>query len=376
MIKRSSFLTFLCLFFLCTQIAEASKKDIEIVTATGRAAIISGEHIDDTRARALEDALYSAALLGGAEIDGFSSVQAGTQLDDHFVVRPSSKIVDYDVVDEQIDDLHYTVTIEAAVGELKKVDCQNRLLNNVTMFAPMFRVDETIPAWLSQQPAGLIKDLYEQLKRKSNFELVNRSDLRLDPKELTRDQNFSYKALTSGAIRVADGDFAVSTTITLKRVAKNTSFQQEHFAEVTIESTIFVDSDYRLTQMINHQLQVPIRKILPTRFMSDLASPNQAKIRQELSRIMSEHAAELSSAIVCTPLSATMVSKEDGMHIPIGSRQGLQENRLAFVSNKAVPWTVLRVVKTNTNSAVLKPLNRQRSPAQLSGQRVLFLEFN
>ena len=41
--------------------------------------------------------MYSAALLGGAEIDGFSSIQAGTQLDDHFVVRPSSKIVDYDI---------------------------------------------------------------------------------------------------------------------------------------------------------------------------------------------------------------------------------------------------------------------------------------
>ena len=195
MIKASPFLLFLNLFFFCLPIANAGEEKLQIVMSTGRAAIISNEHIDETRARALEDALYSAALLGGAEIDGFSSVQAGSQLDDHFVVRPSSKIIDYDIVDERFDDLHYTVEIEAAVGELKKVDCQNRLFNTVTMFAPVFRVDEKIPAWLSHQPAALIKSLQEQLTRESNFNLVNMVDALLDPKELTRDKTYSYKAL-------------------------------------------------------------------------------------------------------------------------------------------------------------------------------------
>ena len=46
------------------------------------------------------------------------------------------------------------------------------------------------------------------------------------------------------------------------------------------------------------------------------------------------------------------------------------------VSNKKIPWTILRVVKTSMNSAVLKPLNRKRSLSQLSGQKVSFLEFN
>jgi len=41
-----------------------------------------------------------------------------------------------------------------------------------------------------------------------------------------------------------------------------------------------------------------------------------------------------------------------------------------------VPWTVLRVVKLNMNSAVLKPLNRQRTTAQLNGKRISFMEFN
>ena len=95
MVKSSCLITFLSLFFLHLPLAEAKEENLKLVTSTGRAAIISDEQIQETRSRALEDALYSAALLGGAEIDGFTSVQAGTQLDDHFVVRPSSKIIDF-----------------------------------------------------------------------------------------------------------------------------------------------------------------------------------------------------------------------------------------------------------------------------------------
>ena len=375
MVKRSPFLLFLSLFFFCLPNANAEEEKLQIVMSTGRAAIISNEHIDETRARALEDALYSAALLGGAEIDGFSSVQAGSQLDDHFVVRPSSKIIDYDIVDERFDDLHYTVEIEAAVGELKKVDCQNRLFNTVTMFAPVFRVDEKIPAWLSHQPSAMIKSLQENLTRKPNFNLVNMVNLPLDPKELTRDKTYSYKALTSGTTNVLNGDFALTTTITLKRTVKKTGFQQNHFVDVMVESAVFVDSDYRPTEKVTHQAKFPIGNFLPTQLMSVLASPNRTKIRGHLSKLISEHAAELETVMRCTPLSATMIAKEDGLHVPIGSRHGLQDKRLAVVSNEVMPWTVLRVIKVNANGAVLMPLNRKRSSAQLSGQRVSFLEF-
>ena len=302
-------------------------------------------------------------------------MQAGSQLDDHFVVRPSSKIIDYDIVDERFDDLHYTVEIEAAVGELKKVDCQNRLFNTVSMFAPVFRVDEKIPAWLSHQPSVMIKSLQENLTRKPNFDLVNMANLPLDPKELTRDKTYSYKALTSSATNILNGDFALATTITLKRTVKKTSFQQNHFVDVMVESAVFVDSDYRPTEKVTHQAKFPIRNFLPTQLMSVLASPNLTKIQGNLSKLISEHAAELETVMRCTPLSATMIAKEDGLHIPIGSRHGLQDNRLAVMSNDVMPWTVLRVIKINADGAVLMPLNRKRSSAQLSGQRVSFLEF-
>ena len=62
---------------------------------------------------ALEDALYLAAQ-GGARIDGFSAVMTDSSLEDHFVIRPASRILDYTITNEVIDDLHYQVSIRAA----------------------------------------------------------------------------------------------------------------------------------------------------------------------------------------------------------------------------------------------------------------------
>ena len=376
MVKLSCLITFLSLFFLQLPLAEADQENLRLVTSTGRAAIISDEQIQETRSRALEDALYSAALLGGAEIDGFSSIQAGTQLDDHFVVRPSSKIVDYDILNEQTDDLHYAITIEAAVGEVRKTECQNRPVNKVTMFAPVIVIDNAVPAWISHIPTGLVQDIYDQMARKPDVEIINKANVVLDPESLTKDFRYSYKALTSRVTKIRDGDFAFSTNILMNKTVQKEGLQENHFVDAIVETKVFMDSDFKETKTITNEARIPVRNVTALKFIGSATSPNRSKIRNGFFNLVLEHVAEVTVAMQCTPLAAIMVAREDGLHIPIGAQQGLRDNRLAIVSNKSMPWTILRVVKTKMNSAILKPLNRKRSLSQLSGQKVSFLEFN
>ena len=103
---------------------------------TGRAAIIDPDMEQEARMMALEDALYLAALEGGARIDGFSAVMTDTSLEDHFVIRPASRILDYTITNEVIDGLHYQVSIRAAVGDLPNGTCLHRRDVNLTVFAP------------------------------------------------------------------------------------------------------------------------------------------------------------------------------------------------------------------------------------------------
>ncbi len=376
MLRPGCLITSLSLIFLHVALAKATEGHLKLVTSTGRAAIVSGEQVQETRSRALEDALYGAALLGGAEIDGYSSIQAGTQLDDHFVVRPSSKIVDYDILNEQSDDVHYAITIEAAVGEVSKTECQNRLVNKVTMFAPAIAIDNEVPAWVSHIPTGIIKDIYNQMAKKPDVEMINKADVQLDPKTLTKDMRYSYKALTSGVTKIHDGDFAVSTNIVMDKIVQREGFNENHFVDVMVETKVFVDSDFKEAQTVTHEAKIPLRNVTALKFIGSVTSPNRSKIRRGFLNLVLKHVEEVTIAMQCTPLAAIMVAREDGLHIPIGAQQGLRDNRLAVVSNKTIPWTILRVVKTEMSSAVLRPLNRKRSLSQLSGQKVSFLEFN
>ena len=69
---------------------QTSASGFEFVQTTGRAVIMHKDAEQEARIMALEDALYMAALQGGAEINGFSIITTDTAIDDHFVVRPAS----------------------------------------------------------------------------------------------------------------------------------------------------------------------------------------------------------------------------------------------------------------------------------------------
>ena len=53
------------------------KINFKQVIATGKS-ILLGNNIETSRKRALEDALYIAALKGGADINGFSAISSNT----------------------------------------------------------------------------------------------------------------------------------------------------------------------------------------------------------------------------------------------------------------------------------------------------------
>ena len=194
---------------------QAADDQLRMITATGRAVIAHSDALNEAKNAALEDALYLAALSGGAKINGFSSVQADTSLDDHFVVRPSSNILDYNIIDEAHDDLHYQVTVQAAIGTVERNGCQNRTLGHVSMFAPTFQTTRQVPGWMSTTPQLMVLELYSRMAEKPEFTLTNHAGTKLDAAAAQGDKRYNYAALTSSQPSVSDGDFAFNTTVNL-----------------------------------------------------------------------------------------------------------------------------------------------------------------
>ena len=54
-----------------------------------------------------------ASLQGGARIDGYSSIDSSTNLNETLLVRPSSTIKDFVIIEENVDSTHYNVKIKA-----------------------------------------------------------------------------------------------------------------------------------------------------------------------------------------------------------------------------------------------------------------------
>ena len=80
---------------------------VQLVNVTGRAVIQHEDTVDEARDLALEDALYYAALEGGAQVNGYSAVDESTSLQEMFIVRPAARILDYSIINEVRDDTHY-----------------------------------------------------------------------------------------------------------------------------------------------------------------------------------------------------------------------------------------------------------------------------
>ncbi|MBL6597068.1 MAG: flagellar assembly protein T N-terminal domain-containing protein [Alphaproteobacteria bacterium] len=376
MFSRAITLLSAAFFALLTGSHALAGEGLRMVSATGRAVINDQAALHEAKNTALEDALYLAALKGGAKIDGFSSVQADTSLDDHFVVRPSSEILDYRIVNEIKDDLHYEVTVEAAVGKIAEPACHDRAVGHLTMFAPTMSMTRSVPGWLSTMPSMMMGDLYRQLENTTNLTLYNKGATVLDPVQMKRDARYDYNALMNGKAAIHDGDFAFATNIALESFSDGSAFGQSQHLRAIITTSLYTGSQLTPLGEVRNEIKLKLGERSLSQLISKLSTTKRDMVKTALMSGLQNHAKAIASATLCLPLKAVIKLENDKLHVDLGMRQGIQVNRLAMVSGVSSKWSVLRVIEAGDGYSILEPLNRQRKPVDLNGKLATFLEKN
>ena len=374
--SRSITWIFASIFALLSSTHVLAGDSLRMVTATGRAVINDQAAPHEAKNIALEDALYLAALRGGAKINGFSSVQADTSLDDHFVVRPSSEILDYRIINEVKDDLHYEVTVEAAVGKIAEPACHDRTVAHLTMFAPTMSMARSVPGWLSTMPSMLMVDLYRQLENNANLTLYNEVATVLDPSQIRRDARYDYNALINGKASIHDGDFAFATNITLESFITDFKIGQSQHLRAIITTSLYAGSQLTPLGEVHDEIKLKLGERSPSLLISKLSTTKRDKVKAALLNGLQSHAKAIASATLCLPLKAEIKLENNKLRVALGTRQGIQVNRLAMVSGVGSKWSVLRVIEAGDGYSFLEPLSRQRKPADLNGKLATFLEMN
>ena len=355
-----------------------SKDGLRLVTVTGRAAIIHEDALDEARDMALEDALYYATLKGGAKIDGFSSVDAQTNLNDMIVVRPASQLLDYSITNEMQDDTHYAVTVEAVVGDMLSSGCQNRPVSHVTLFRPVLQIAGDLPNWMSQLPNSLSQILAVRLSEQPSLRL--RDARKVQIAAATTPDNplnqYDYTQLTSGRVVMHAGDFAIHTKISLESQSKSKLFSKTEYSIIVIESTVSDVSGQAATEQIKDEFKIQLGKKLPLRSLTVFSQETREEIKALVVSAAGVHAEKIAERLTCLPMTARLDIQDGRLHAKLGRRQGLGRNHLAVAEGQQTPWTILRVAEARDNSVVLTPLDINRNIGDLAGVEVTFLEFN
>ena len=342
---------------------------------TGRAVILDPAMEQEARMTALEDALYLAALEGGARIDGFSAVMTDSSLEDHFVIRPASRILDYTITNEVIDDLHYQVSIRAAVGDLPKGNCLNRRDVNLTVFAPKFTHGKAVVAEAGPMVPQVITSIVEAIESHPGINATRATDTVLDPARLARTTDkFDYRALTTGVTRVQRGDFALIPEVTLTGKRVTNGFDRHDEMLVRIEMHLFAGESY---EPVNHfvvEQRITTRRRTPFRTVNVLGQPRRPAILEQMLAPVAALVDDMAGHLQCQPLTATMAVVDGKLSVPIGSYHGMRQNALAVATGTDTPWQIMRVTSVTPMSSVLTPLNDERDITTLAGRSAEFME--
>ena len=342
---------------------------------TGRAAIIDPTMEQEARMMALEDALYLAALEGGARIDGFSAVMTDSSLEDHFVIRPASRILDYTITNEVIDDLHYQVSIRAAVGDLPKGTCLHRRDVNLTVFAPKITHGKAVVAEAGPMAPQVISALIEAIEAHPGINAIRATDTVLDPARLARTTDqFDYQALTTGVTRVRRGDFALIPEITLTGKRVRNGLDRHDDMLVSIEMHLFAGESYTPIDHFESRQQITTRLRSPFRTVNVLGQPRRPVILDAMRAPVAALVDDMAAKLQCAPLSATMSVVDGKLSVPIGTYHGMRQNALAVASGTDTPWQIMRVTSVAPMSSVLTPLNEKRDINTLAGRTAEFME--
>jgi len=363
-----------CLFFVLGA-ATGQAAAFRFTETTGRAVITDSAMEQEARMLALEDALYLAALDGGATINGFSAVMSDTTLEDHFVIRPASRILDYTITNEVIDGEHYEVSIRAAVGNLPRGSCLHRRAVNLTVFKPRMTLAENIPAAAAPMAVDVLNNVITTVERHGSVSATRATDIALDPSRLSRiNDSYDYSALTKGVVRVRRGDFAIVPEIILTGQRAGNAFTRRDDMIMLIRLHVLAGESYAPIDRFEVTHTVTTRQRSVSRKFNVIGQPRRPAILAELIGPVAGLVDNMVAELQCRPLTATLALSDGRLTVPVGSHHGMRQNSLAVASGTDTPWQIMRVTKLDATSSTLTPLNNRRDPATLVGRTVEFLE--
>ena len=353
------------------------KSNFKQVEATGRSILLT-ENIEISRKRALEDAIYIAALKGGADVNGFSAINSNTIINDQSVIKATNRVVDFKILSETQDKEYLTIKISAVVGgDISKNNCKVRPIN-INLFKGSISVDTNVPSELARHTNLWYKNTYEIISKMPNVLTNNFQNRQINQIiKSSLNPSFDYDAITRGIPKIQAGNYSLVPRIALKKIHKNIlsnylltiSFDLYKGQKIKLETS----KSYNL--LINYQLDSKFQ------FIKNISTMDMDIIDQNVTKHLSEAINSFISDIHCKPLEGKLTVNEGKLQVDLGSKQGLKQKQIGMVNGIKIQNSMLNnsilIVHTEDvfdNYSTLLPLNDNIKLTNLNNKIVKFVE--
>ena len=373
------FITTLLFFLFTSTLLVAQEISHKAIISEGRAVIVDGNEAI-AKKRALDDALYLASLQGGAKIDGYSTVDTNTSLNENLLIRPSSSIKDFVILEESKDETHYSVKIKAILVSLNSLlDCSARSNINLSYFKPNFVVSSKLPAQLQNLPLLISQKIFENLTRIDQISLKDSTSFDFNPKKFSAlPVSLDYQAIVEGKSgSLKSGEFGIHTLIEVKR-SKGTMTRFLNKADIALTINLFEGTNFNIIDTLNYNFSVLLGIETGYQHMDGFYKIPYDKITEVVQDSISKMQFRVKDRLKCYPLEARAELVKDVLTIPLGINQGVQIGKVGFASNSNPnhsmrDWIVVTVKDSSGDFSVLEILNPSNKKEDINGKLIRFM---
>ena len=348
------------------------------VEATGRAVLIAGD-LETSRKRALEDALYIAALKGGADINGFSAITSNTVINDQSIVKATNRVLDFKILSEKQSKEFLSIKISAVVGgKLSKKNCKNRPIN-ITLFRGSYNVESSVPSKLARYTPMWYGQIYDVISKLPNVKAINHKNKSL--KQIIKSKvnsSFDYNALTNGLPIIQAGDYSLVPELLLTENNNQNSFSN-YLLKVSFK--IFKGPGIKLMTTKTYDLPIEYQYKSKFQFINNISTSDIQLVDQNVHHHMLLAATKFLQDLNCRPLEGKLTVNEGSLVVDLGRKQGLKQKQIGLVKGINIQNSMLNnssvIVHTNKiydNYSILLPLNDNVKLSNLDNMIVEFVE--
>ena len=373
------FVTTLLFFLFASTLLVAQEISHKAIISEGRAVIIDGNE-EIAKKIALDDALYLASLQGGAKIDGYSAVDTNTTLNENLLVRPSSSIKDFVILEEGKDETHYKVKIKAILVSVNNLlNCSARSNINLSYFKPNFVISSKLPAQLQSLPLLISQKIFENLARFDDISLKDSTSFDFNPEKFSLlPVSLDYQALVEGkSSSLKSGEFGLHTLIELKR-SKGTLTRFLNKVDVTLTINLFEGTNFNMIDTLNYNFSVLLGVETGYQHIDGFYKIPYDKIEEVVQKSISKMQFRVKDKLKCYPLEAKAELVKGVLTIPLGINQGIKTGKVGFTSNNNLnhsmsDWVVVTVKNSSGDFSILEVLNPSNKKEDINGKIIRFM---